>query len=261
MQNRSIANLENEALNTLSNYEGYGDEYEGFDGNDGYDGYGDDFMDFDGLQNTFRNEIAANRVFTFTVEQNPTEGHVATTADLLLIGGFKNVDYSKPGGVSNGVLREGNFLALDGVTQLKGTGVQCTLDQFNEFVKRNPLRVLGLKISVTDTTQIDNMILNVEELSPFRSLGTRQIIPSLYVNEQTYRDKIVTVTEGFDYNDQIAIKTTLMATSKLTIQYICGGILNPAAALKNKAARAGRVGAARHPRRMFGKGRNRMIGK
>lgn len=245
MNHEEIQRLEEAALSSLSNYEGEGYE--------GYSGYGDDFMDFDGLDKTFKNAIMANRVYTFVVTQNPIAPAVDAACEFYLTGGFLQTDYTQSGNIGLGVMKQGNFRALsDNGVQLNANGVQCSIDAFTQFIKRNPTQVLGFKIGVTDASQIDNMVITVEEQSPFRALGTRKIIPSIYVNETTYRDKIVTVPEGFDYNDQVSVKVNMVAAChSMTITYICGGILNPAAALKNKSTRAMRHG--NHPHSVGGK--------
>lgn len=224
-KNGDLSELEAEALDNLSNFDGY----EGALG--GYSGYKDDFLSFDGVAQSFANEVAANRIFTVTVTNS-----ASTASAFYIIPGFKN--YNADGTVADGVMKEGNFKAIGAsAAETSSTGSPATIDQFRRFVERNPTRVVGMKMTASSASVISDMLIVKEEQSPFRELGTSTIYSTLYQNENTYNDKVVTIKEGFDLNDQIAIKVNMPASSSVTFNFICGAILNPAEALKAKHGR------------------------
>lgn len=230
----NLATIEEEALSHLSNFDG--DGYDG-DGYDGYDGFGDPFLDFNGQGNSFSNEAQAGRVFTFTITNTSD-----TEQSFYICGGYKYKNQDDT--VATGVMKQGAFRAIGQTSgnQFTASSSPTTVDEFRRFVELNPTRVLAFKLGVSDEAQIESMVIDVEQLSPFRKLGSDQIRPSVWKNENVFQNKIITVPAGFDLNNQIAISTNILPGKSVTFTIVCGAILNTAHALHQKrtAAKASR---------------------
>lgn len=214
--------LEQEAMSNLSNFNGYESDY---------DGYDDDMLDFNG-ENSFQNEAASGRVFTFTIT------NTGDAEERFYISGgykYKNQDDT----IATGVMKDGAFKAIGRSTNtLTAASSPVSVDEFRRFIELNPTRVLAFKLGVSDESQIESMVLEVEKLSPFRKMGTDQIRPSVYRTEGVFQNKIITVPVGFDLNNQIAISANILPGKSVTFTVVCGAILNTAQALENKRNRA-----------------------
>lgn len=217
-----LAILEAEAMRGLSNFDGSDSDY------DGYDGFDDDFVDFNGIATHFGSEKEAHKIFVFSIS-NKGVGHADCSFKWMQ--GYRR----RISSFAVGQMTEGQFNAIGGVVPLTGAGKQATIDEFIEYCMYNPLRVLAFKISTDTATNIDNMVLQYYHLSPFqKTQKTEEIIPANYVDENTYRDKVVTVTKGFDLNNQIYMEGNIDDNSKVTFTLFCGGSLNTAKALSKK---------------------------
>ena len=217
-----------DAQKSLSNFTGY-------DG-DNYDGYNDefvDFSDFNGLSQAFATEIQSNRVLTVTITNAE-----ATASTFYLTKGYKTMAevLFSTGTSSIGTAKQGTFKSIEN-TDLSGAASPATLNELVMFANLNPMRVVGFKLTSAESTNHEQ-ILEVEQLSLFKNLGTKPIYISTYRNENTYKDNITTVPVGFDLNNQTAIKMSIAGTSTMTFTFIFGAILNPAKALENKRKRA-----------------------
>lgn len=232
-----------EAVQTLSNYEG--------EEMIGYDGSQDDFLEFEGL-NSFATEVDQGRVFQFVVSNTS-----ATPGTVFLNKGFKQ--WGQNG--MKGLLTEGAFQSDDSVpANMIGAGMTSPIDEFRAFAYFNPVRVVGMKLTTTEQ-QVNSMVLYFGELSPFKDLGEKPIYPSVYVNEQTWKDNMVTLPVQFDYNNQNLIRTRILGNTSVTFTMVIGGIMNTSAALSKKAARAVRnntgakIAVLTRPQKLFGSAR------
>lgn len=240
---KQMQRIEEIAHDDLSNYDGYENDYEN-DYEDDYDGSGDDFVDFDGTASdvaSFRQEAKNGRMYQMTVTNNtPKEGQPLKKASFYLVPGFKNFDAS--GHRPNGVAREGTFVSIEG-ENITGKGAQDTIDNFQRFVYSNPSRITGFRLSATGPNnigpqQLEDMRINIEEQSIFRPLGSREIIPAMYLNENTFRNNLVTVPEEMQLDNQTGVLVTLEPGASLTITFLFGATVNTAVALNRKAKRA-----------------------
>lgn len=226
----ALNNLEQEALQDLENYEG-SQEYSRI-----YTGMRDDFVSFDGAEKSFANELGTGRTFDITVKEL-----TGAAGEFYLFPSFK--EYNADGTLKSGVVAEGDFWAI-GVTvgdkNFNGLGTPSKIHELMRFLNQNPARLVGFKMTADSAATIAGMRVLVEPQSPFKNLEDRTINPGLYQNEKTENDKIVTITEGFDTNDQNRIKINMPANGEVTFNLIFGAILNPAAALKSKHNRFAR---------------------
>jgi len=246
LRRKNIDSIEQEAMAHLSNFDGE-ENYEGFN-NEDYDGFDDDMLDFDGVGRSFANEASAGRVFTFTVTNTLT-----TAAYFYLVGGYKNKIADTDSIVNTGTMTDGSFKGVDGAgallatAALTGTSTSvASLNQFRRFYEANPIHVTAFKLDVTDAAIIAGMTIDIEELSPFQGSQYRAPLrPTLFINENTFRNTTVTVPMDIDLNDQVVIRVLFPATAVLgqtvTFSLVCGGILNSATALKTKRTKAART--------------------
>lgn len=222
-----------EPIEALENYEG--NDLISFDGQNGLVHRGATILD------KFANEVGNGTQFTMTIKNAN-----ATDEEIILCPGYK---YMPKGGaviatvpalilypVANGVVYDGTFRSVAG-NNLTGIGNPKPIKEFLDYVAENPTRCLGFKIASTDSTQIETM-MNIQHLSPFKNLEDRNIVLASYQDEDTYRDKIVTVHENFQFDNQTVFKGIVKANSTLTITFYLGAILNTAKTLDVKAKRS-----------------------
>jgi hypothetical protein len=104
------------------------------------------------------------------------------------------------------------------------------------------MRVVGFKLATNDSSNFENVI-QIQPLSPFKKLENRLIYLGTHRNEADFKDNLLTVREGFDFNNQTQISTTISAGSAAAITYLTftlvfGAILNTSVALARKHHRA-----------------------
>ncbi|MCX6265867.1 MAG: hypothetical protein NTW16_00715 [Bacteroidetes bacterium] len=252
----SLRQLEDFANGSLSSFDGdeyegdgYADEYEGdFDGYadeyegdfDGYTGAGDDFVDFGGYNKTFANAAESGRLFIVTL----TNANAASRTALLCPGYLYY-----PGSTMNGAILDGAFNDTTGAAGLTGSGSPKSVTEFFAFVSNAPVAISGIKIESTLASQVAQQLI-IEHMSPFKQLEQQIINLGSYQNENTFRDKIVTIpTPNLVLSNNTKIYLPIVGSSTCTITFLAGAILNPAHALQQKLGRAGatmqRVGVAR----------------
>lgn len=143
-----------------------------------------------------------------------------------------------------GVLVEGTFFGVEsGSAEITGVGLTSNITKLLKWSDKNPLRITGMRLNA-DATQLEALSFDIQTYSPFETLKSRKILVNTYINEKNYRDNIISVPEGFQFDDQVDISFKLLAGKTLTITLLCGGNVNMAATLANKAKKAGRQLAA-----------------
>jgi hypothetical protein len=239
--------IENEALRALSSYEG--ENYEGE--NDNYDGFGDEFISFDeyedsfnGLAQSFALELKSSKAFIMTIDNTqglvppnspPATAPVQQAVTFYLNRGYKAILEAQTN-QGKGILFEGVCLSIEGVP-LKVTGRPSSYSELLVWSTFNPTRILGFKVASADANNLET-VLEVEPLSPFKKLGSRNIYIGAHRDEHTFKDNVVTVKEGFDFNNQVSIKGGMTPNSTVTLTFVFGAVLNTAVALKKKRSRA-----------------------
>ena len=244
----SLRQLEDFANGNLSSfdgndgYEGEGYEGEGYEGDfsgmnddgyegdfDGYTGAGDDFVDFGGYNKTFANAAESGRIFIMTL----TNANAASRTALLCPGYLYY-----PGTTMNGAVLDGAFNDTTGAAGLTGAGSPKSVTEFFAFVSNSPVAISGIKIESTLATQVSQQLV-IEHMSPFKTLEQQIINLGSYQNENTFRDKIVTIpTPNLIMSNNTKIYLPIVGSSSCTITFLAGAILNPAHALQNKQSRA-----------------------
>lgn len=231
-----------------SSDEGYEGDFNGYDEGyegdyDGYTGEGDDFVDFGGFNKSFANAAESGRIFIM----NLTNANAASRTALLCPGYLYY-----PGSTMNGAVLDGAFNDTAGLAGLTGSGSPKTVTEFFAFVSNSPVAISGIKIESTVASQVSAQLI-IEHMSPFKQLEQQIINLGSYQNENTFRDKIVTIpTPNLVLSSNTKIYLPVVGTSTCTITFLAGAILNPAHALQNKLTRAkatiARVGLPRMKR-------------
>lgn len=212
----------------------------------GYIGQNDPELDFggNGKVSSFLAEHARNRSFTVKLKNTFTTDKVIAlcpaffdTLSRLSAAGHSDVD---------AIFADGDIL-VDGVdADLKitcsTTNSSKSIYAFNEFIKRNPTRIVGFSMQSNQSAQFDQTI-TVENQSPFVNLGN-QIInltdyrPPNQLSETKIAVNLVQDGVSLEFNDQNLIKLPLVAGADITINFYVGGIINIAKKLNTKAVAA-----------------------
>ncbi|MCX6250724.1 MAG: hypothetical protein NTX61_08230 [Bacteroidetes bacterium] len=237
----------NDGFDDFENYEEYEgfEGFENFDGFEGYTGYDDSFVDFGGFNMSFANAGDSGRIFVMTItNSDTTAAHIA-----YLTPGY----FWVPGATVNGVVKTGAFNDTSGVAGLSGSGSPKVIEEFLGFIMHNPVAIHGIKVEGSVTAQVSQQLI-IEQLSPFKVLQQGIINLGSYQNENTFRDKIVTVpTPALIVSNQVRISISIPAGCTTTFTWLAGAILNPSHALAqkmNKAKRTiSRVGVKRAKKR------------
>jgi hypothetical protein len=223
---------ENENFEDYEEFEGY-DEFEGFDDYEDYEdyvGYNDDFVDFGGFNTSFANAGDSGRLFVMTI----TNTDVAAAHSCYIAPGLLYT----PGGNINGVVKDGAFNDVNGAAGLTGAGSPKSIDTFFAFLQHNPIHIMGFKVEGSIAAQVAQIVV-VTEQSPFKDLQSKPINLGSYQNENTFRDKIVTVpTKNLILSNQVQMLIPIPAGCTTTITLLVGGILNTSYALQQKGHRA-----------------------
>lgn len=210
----SIDEMKKEA-EMLSNYNG---------DQSAYDGYGDDLIDFGGGRSSFGEAaLGQDRKFIITVTNA-----VGTDASFYLNGGLevRSGDLGLP-------VADGAFLSVEN-TALSIVGNPKNYKSFHRFIQDNPTTVIGFQVSSTVATQLQTSVI-ITNQSPFSNIQDRSIFLGSAQNEGTFQDKIATIVDHFQLDDQTQVKFTIKANSTMTIILYCGSVLNTARALNKKA--------------------------
>lgn len=234
----SVRQLESFASGELSSFDGEDDgyddyeEYESFEEDfegDYYTGENDDFVDFGGYNKSFANAGDSGRIFVMTIANTATDAR-----NVYLMPGYTYY----PGKTGNGIVVDGAFNDAAGGTGCTGSGSPKTILDFYAFLQHCPTHIGGIKIEGSVAAQVSQQ-LKIEHLSPFKTLEEKIINLGSYQNENTYRDKIVTIpTPDLVLSNQVKITLTIPASCTTTITFLAGGILNPSHAMQQKVSRA-----------------------
>jgi hypothetical protein len=194
-----------------------------------YTGEGDDMMDFGGPNRSFANETQTGRIFVINLNNA-----LATNETVVLLPGYT----WKPGDSGNNWLVDG-AIKTEGQNSLVGTGSPKTIKEFLSFIMKCPTNIAAIRISSNNsTTQIEQQMTK-RELSPFKDLESSIIDLGAYTNEQTYRDKMVTVpTPGLVAGPETYLDLPVIASSICTVTFFCGGVISQSSALRKKRDKA-----------------------
>lgn len=228
---QAIANHE------LSNYDGTLDEFEQFSGGNlqlvDFDGGDTSGTDSAGAfpQEVQQVKAGRRRMVQFTVENANARDY-----DFYLSEGLNS-------GLIGTILSDNTALVpvnQQSAEVIKVRGLLKDIKYFRNFFRGNPTRVLGFKVSADTTSQIETNV-NIEVHSPFhKALKSRQIVLADYQNENTFRDKVVTVPEQFQLDDITEVRMTIAANTKMTVTLYIGAVLSTSKGLHKMALASSR---------------------
>ncbi len=197
----SSRDLERYAEKNFSSFDddpdGYDDDPNGFDDEEYYTGFDDDFLDFGGQAQSFADNIDMSRKFQITLT-NATGNSSTRIAQigpgLQWVPGGKISSVSGEGAITytSGPIRDGAFNDKNGSSGLTGAGSPLTIDLFLSYIYAHPTQISAIKISATEAAQIDQ-IFTERPLDPFRTREENYYMPGTKQDQNTYRDKIITV--------------------------------------------------------------------
>ncbi len=128
------------------------------------------------------------------------------------------------------IIKEGSVITTTNAV-VTAVGKPKSIDEFLAFVKLNPVRITGMKISVDDPAQFNNDFLFRKE-SPLKDLGFVTKSPANYQNSMQNNNKIVEIPlTDAQFDNQTSVVTTIGAGRTMTITFFIGAIRNEAAML------------------------------
>lgn len=251
--------LEKFANENFSNFEG-----NNYVGNEWYryTGDGDDFLNFGG-PGDFDTEVAEERTITWTVKNvnaaNKSIRFLYRDWESSVTVGTDAPAYS---GQIRTALATHEFESTDGTAAVfQAYNVSSTLPSIEETIRfwhDNPTRLIGLRLSSTDATSIDQ-ILTYQRTYPYRDLGSETLMMSKYTDEYAFNGKIVTIKlpKPWIIDNQTDLIIPIVAGATTTFTLILGAELNTGIALAQKAAKAqadyNRMPVAPQPRNIPGR--------
>lgn len=203
------------------------DNFSSFEGESYYTGEDDQWLDFGGPNQSFATEQSAGRVFVVNIINEFREN-----ITVKLFPGYTWV----PGesGENADIIIDGIIRSDAEGRRLMSSGSPKTIKELLGFIMKNPTNLNGIRISSTSQIQIQQQLV-YKELSPFKDLQSRIIDLGTFTNENTYRDKMVTVpTPGIIASSEIELSLPIIGNSTCTITFFFGGVLSASVALKNK---------------------------
>lgn len=233
---KSVKDLEAIARKNLSSFDG-------FDGGNFYTGQGDPFIDFQGEGKNFATIGQNDMQFIVNIRNT----HATETRRILLVPGwdFNPMDFRvipsadtvalapKAGVLSEDALAA-NMLDLDAKANLIVSGAPKKLDLLYKWLAENPTALGALRVSSTDANQVMQTI-TYRKLSPFKDLETSIINLGMNQSEDTYRDKLVTVsTPGMVLSNQTQLEMIIVPNSTCVITFFFGGSLNQSKLMQSK---------------------------
>jgi hypothetical protein len=136
------------------------------------------------------------------------------------------------------IIGDGNFFSeveSEVTKYVTGLGEPKGITELLLFTKLNPQRLIHLKIMADDASQLEN-ILEVQSLSPYRTLADGRINPSNYKNANQNNDKIADIAlPNFQMSNQSLISTVIESGRRVSFIWTVGANYNTAFLLKKAA--------------------------
>lgn len=218
-----LENLDNYLDTNTSSFEGDTDML--------YTGESDDFLNFNGAQ-SFANEVEGSRIFVanISVDSIPAPKKVA------LIRGYNDGDSTILSVDSDGEIKEtsGNNSRKIAIV----TGSPSNIVGFLDYIKNVPANLVGVRVQSDKPEQLQQVLQFVEK-SPFSSPESKDFFLGSYINENTYRDNIVTVpTPGIILGPETELLINLIPGAKVSFTFFIGAVLSTSSALRKKRNKA-----------------------
>lgn len=216
----------------FSNFSGFAQDYTG---------YGDEFIDFAG-STTGDFSVLDERIFKISITAAASQtGRIYLTPGLLWAPGrltYTYADNAITAVYPAGYVRDGAFKDTTGTYSFTGAGSPNYIEWFYAYIDRMPMTLHAMRISSGDATQIEQQII-VEPMNPFYTEQTKIFDPSAFNDENTYKDKVVTIPmTGVTIGPDIRIYTNQVANTTSVYTFFLGNALHTRKALEKKTGRA-----------------------
>lgn len=188
-----------------------------------YDGFDDADVDFEGGATSFNSEKAADRPYTLVVQ------NTSNVPYTISMGGSIE---PKPGAL---VVKQGNFGPDATPTHLVASGGPKSYDILKEFCRRNPARIVLLKITTTQEAQLGANIV-VSASTPWQTSASKSIPLARYTRPGDYNTKMAIIenfNQQFDSITDICIDIPGNCTTTFLFEF--GAVYNTAKGLAKRA--------------------------
>jgi hypothetical protein len=240
----AMAQIENAAAGSISNYEGDGEEsfYEGEDESN-YTGIGD--IELENTESGFLGAGAttSNDVLSFTFTNNN-----ATNEEFFLTPGFKNVDRS--GIRVLGTAYDGTFKSINDKPLICRGSDNCKLDHLIAYINEYPTRITGFQVVATSTdpvaqpgqavAQIKQLVLTMIRQSIKGDAKASTIRPGLEVGGGQFNQNMVQSKADWQLDFCTNVKMNILAKTEFTIELFIGAIHNSSLKMIRKHSIASR---------------------
>lgn len=247
----SVADLQKFAKRNLSSFDGF----EGSGRLVPYTGKGDPMLDFQGEGKNFATIGQNDMQFIINIKNTGAAKRILlipgwdyTSLDLkLVLSAGTAIAYPKKGVLADtvtpaiGAYTMTNFADLDGNAFASGDafyGSPFSLDTLYKWLSENPTALGAIRVQSDNASQVMQQI-TYKKLSPFKQLETKQINLGINQDENTFRDKLVTVqTPGLILSNQTQLEMVVMAASSMSITFFFAGSLNTSKLMQAKVDQA-----------------------
>lgn len=195
----------------------------------GYTGAGDPGIEITGAVQDFRQEGHLDKRFGVTINNASAEPRT-----VRLFSGYNTGDAA----AAPGQLKDGAFTDITGAAGLSASSTKARkkIASWLRSLVQNPTRVVMIRVSTADQTQMQNEI-SAEELNEYVIVGSRTFNPSLSINGSTFNVKDVDmVTPDFQISDKSDVLYTINPGTQVTLIFFMGATLDKSKELAVKAA-------------------------
>ncbi len=220
----NLENLDAYLDTDLSSFEGDADML--------YTGESDDFLNFNGAQ-SFANEVEGARIFVVNFDVPDT---ITAAAKIAVLKGYEDGNTALPAISGDKVLvgKDGEGKSLFA----KVSGSPSSVTGFIEYIKNVPANLVGMRVQSNKPEQLQQVMQFVEK-SPFSSPESKDFFLGSFINENTYRDNIVTVpTPGIILGPETELLMNLVPGAKVSVTFFVGAVLSTSSALRKKRIKA-----------------------
>ena len=226
----NLENLDAYLDTNMSSFEGDADML--------YTGESDDFLNFNGAQ-SFANEVEGARIFVVNFDVPDT---ITSAAKIAVLKGYE--DGSEIPTIIDNKVKVG-----EGAEEINGhsvpktffatvSGSPSSVTGFIEYVKNVPANLVGMRVQSDKPEQLQQVMQFVEK-SPFSSPQSKDFFLGSFINENTYRDNIVTVpTPGIILGPETELLMNLVPGAKVSVTFFVGAVLSTSSALRKKRIKA-----------------------
>lgn len=191
---------------------------------------GDDYANYNGVQQVSSAQLKSMQAASQAKAYRFSITNALASEQTIILTPGLNYDSTDP---ATGVIRTETTTAYESTTTgsaFTSSASAGSLETFLNFIRLNPVRLVGVKIASTVASQITDGVLTVATQSPFKSQDAEeQIYLSTYTDENRNQEKEVTAPIVLNLDNQKQIKMTVAASSTVTVTFFIGQITNIAA--------------------------------